>query len=94
MYSPKIAPALVSRLHTMDKVLAIPMTGLVNWLFTEGLDRFLRRPPHPRVAGLHRNGRRPSLARLVRLSARFIRQHLPLPQLRVFTWLQTAEATS
>lgn len=34
------------------------------------------------------------LARLVRLSVRFIQRHLPLPQLRIFAWSQTAEATS
>lgn len=34
------------------------------------------------------------LARLVRLRVRFLQQHLPLPQLRVFAWLQAAEATS
>ncbi len=35
-----------------------------------------------------------NLARRVRLSVRFIQQHLPLPQLRFFAWLQTTEATS
>lgn len=39
MYSPKIDPALVSRLHTMAKVVGMPMTGLVNQLVSDGLDR-------------------------------------------------------
>ncbi len=33
------------------------------------------------------------LARVVRLRVRFIQQHLPRPQLRIFAWLQTAEVT-
>ena len=33
------------------------------------------------------------VARLIRLSARFIQRHLPQPKLRLFAWLQTAEAT-
>jgi len=43
-------------------------------------------PPLPAPGG-HRACR-------VRLSVRFIQRHLPSPQLRVFAWLQTAEATS
>jgi hypothetical protein len=43
-------------------------------------------PPLP-APGRHRACR-------VRLSVRFIQRHLPSPQLRVFAWLQTAEATS
>jgi len=39
MYSPKIDPALVARLHTMAKVLGMPMTSLVNQLLSDGLDR-------------------------------------------------------
>lgn len=38
MDSPKIDPALVARLHTMAKVLGMPMTSLVDWLLSEGLD--------------------------------------------------------
>jgi len=43
-------------------------------------------PPLPAPGG--------HLACRVRLSVRFIQRHLPLPQLRAFAWLQTAEATS
>ena len=38
MDSPKIDPALVARLHTMATVLGMPMTSLVDWLLSEGLD--------------------------------------------------------